>query len=83
MGSVLSLTNLDTMIRAVFCQKTAKVSDFGEKLRKTQQTDPFRLGGGRTIALDCHEVRWPLEGIGRVQVLFRSPKFRWPETAQE
>ena len=28
--------------------------------------------GERTIALDCHEVRWPLEGIGTVQNLFRS-----------
>ena len=41
-----------------------------------KRSKPVRFArGGRTIAVDCYEARWPLEGIGTVQVLFRSPEF--------
>lgn len=70
-GGRFSPTNLNATFWTVFCQKSTKISNFSENFRKTQKTGRFARGE-RTIALNCHEVRWPLEGIGTVQNLFRS-----------
>ena len=74
MGAVLSLQipmRRSGMYSVKNLRKFLILAKTFEKRRK-----PVRFAcGGRTIALDCHEVRWPLEGIGAVQVLFRSPEF--------